>query len=124
MEYQAYGVHNFRKIPQVEKLSEQQRFDIEVVAQVLPFKVNNFVVEKLIDWGNVPGDPLFTLTFPQRDMLLPHHYEAIARLMRANADAKTIKAEAAFGEARFFFEAELESFYRENLSSPTIENFE
>jgi len=30
----------------------------------------------------------------------------------------------AFGEAKFFFEAELENFYRENLSSPTIENFE
>jgi KamA family protein len=94
MNYQAYSVHNFRNIPQVAKLSEAQRFDIEVVSQVLPFKVNNFVVDHLIDWGNIPDDPLFVLTFPQRDMLLPHHYDAIASLMKAGADAKTIKTEA------------------------------
>jgi KamA family protein len=94
MEYQAYSLHNFRKIPQVDKLSEAQRFDIEVVGQVLPFKVNNFVIDHLIDWDNIPDDPLFVLTFPQRDMLLPHHYDAIAKLMKAGADAKAIKAEA------------------------------
>jgi KamA family protein len=94
MEYQAYSVHNFRKLPQIAKLSEEQRFAIEVVSQVLPFKANNFVVEHLIDWDNIPDDPLFVLTFPQRDMLLPQHYAAIAQLMKAGADAKTIKAEA------------------------------
>ena len=94
MDYQAYSANNFRKIPQVEKLSEAQRFDIEVVSQVLPFKVNNFVVDHLIDWDNIPDDPLFVLTFPQRDMLLPHHYDAIAQLMKAGADAKAIEAEA------------------------------
>ncbi len=94
MDYQAYSVHNFRNIPQIKKLSAEQRFDIEVVGQVLPFKVNNFVIEHLINWDNIPDDPLFVLTFPQREMLLPHHYEAIATLMKAGADAKAIKAEA------------------------------
>ena len=94
MDYQAYSVHNFRKIPQAEKLSEAQCFDIEVVGQVLPFKVNNFVLDHLIDWDRAPDDPMFILTFPQRDMLLPPHYEAIATLMRAGADPRTIKAEA------------------------------
>lgn len=94
MDYQAYSVHNFRSIPHLEKLSEEQLFDIQVVGQVLPFKVNNFVLEHLIDWDNVPGDPLFVLTFPQRDMLLPHHYEAVATLMQRGADRTTIKAEA------------------------------
>lgn len=54
MEYQAYSRANFRRIPQLAKLSEAQLFDMEVVSQVLPFKVNNFVVEQLIDWQAVP----------------------------------------------------------------------
>jgi len=94
LRYRAYGLHNFRKIPQLGRLSEAQRFDIEVVGRVLPFKVNNFVIEQLIDWDAVPDDPMFVLNFPQREMLLPHHYEEIAGLLREGADARTLKAAA------------------------------
>ena len=41
--YVTYNSHNFRNIPQMAKLTEDERFAIEVVAQVLPFKVNNYV---------------------------------------------------------------------------------
>ena len=92
--YQAYGLSNFRSIPQLARLSAAQRFDMEVVGQVLPFKVNNFVLDELIDWDAVPDDPVFTLTFPRRDMLLPEHYEQIAALIRRNADPAAIKAAA------------------------------
>merc|ERR1719305_422903 len=34
------------------------------LAAVLPFRTNNYVVEELIDWSNVPEDPIFQLTFP------------------------------------------------------------
>ncbi|MBP6480318.1 MAG: lysine 2,3-aminomutase [Pseudomonadales bacterium] len=92
--YQAYTLANFRAIPQMERLSEEMKFDIEVVGRVLPFKTNNFVVEQLIDWERVPDDPMFILTFPQRDMLMPQHYEEVARLLRAGADAAAIRAVA------------------------------
>jgi hypothetical protein len=46
--YRAYTLNNFRELWQLERLSQEQRFDIEVVAQVLPFKTNNYVVEELI----------------------------------------------------------------------------
>lgn len=71
--YRVYTVKNFRTIPQIARLSESKRRVIEVVAQVFPFKVNNYVVEQLIDWTD-HHDPLFVLTFPQRDMLLPEHF--------------------------------------------------
>ncbi len=92
--YRAYGLHNYLNIPQLAQLSAAQRFDIGVVGQVLPFKVNNFVLDELIDWAAVPDDPMFTLTFPRRDMLRPHHYEQIAALIRQGADAATIRAAA------------------------------
>ncbi|MGR8935522.1 MAG: KamA family radical SAM protein [Gammaproteobacteria bacterium] len=92
--YQAYTLHNFRKIPQIGKLTEQQRFDIEVVGHVLPFKTNSYVLDELIDWNNIPNDPLFILTFPQKDMLFPEHYDEIAALIEKGADAAALKAAA------------------------------
>ena len=83
--YQAYGPSNYREIPQVQRLSEDQRFAIDVVARVLPFKTNNYVVENLIDWSRAPDDPIFTLNFPKREMLLPHHFEAMAKLVSGSA---------------------------------------
>ncbi|KKM01432.1 hypothetical protein LCGC14_1794500 [marine sediment metagenome] len=92
--YRAYTLQNFRELPQVQRLGEEQQFAIEVVAQVLPFKTNNYVVEELIDWDSVPDDPMFVLNFPQREMLLPHHFEEIAALLRRGADRWEIEAAA------------------------------
>ncbi len=92
--YKACSLNNFRDIPQMAGLPEALKFDIEVVAQVLPFKVNNFVLDQLIDWERAPDDPLFVLTFPQRAMLAPAHYDEIAALLRSGADKPRIRAAA------------------------------
>jgi KamA family protein len=94
IKYRAYTLNNFRDIPQMAALPEALKFDIEVVGHVLPFKANNFVVDHLIDWEAAPDDPLFVLTFPQRDMLQPAHYAEIAGLLRAGADNAELKAAA------------------------------
>jgi KamA family protein len=36
---------------------------------VLPFRVNDYVLEELIDWNDIPNDPIFQMTFPQEEML-------------------------------------------------------
>ncbi len=33
------------------------------------------LLKQLIDWNNIPNDPIFVLTFPQKGMLKPEHYE-------------------------------------------------
>jgi KamA family protein len=92
--YRAYNLANFRSLPQVQALGEDRIFEMEVVAQVFPFKTNSYVVDELIDWDAVPDDPMFVLTFPQRDMLRPEDYDRIAELMRSGADKATIRAAA------------------------------
>ncbi|MCK9487934.1 MAG: hypothetical protein M0Q42_00765 [Xanthomonadales bacterium] len=74
-------------IPQLQHLSESQRFDIKVVSRVLPFRVNEYVLEELINWQQVPDDPIFRLVFPQREMLAPEHFNELAELMRREAPA-------------------------------------
>ncbi len=87
---QSYTLNNFRNLPQIQKLSEEQKFEMEVVGNVLPFKANNYVVEQLIDWNNIPNDPTFVLTFPQKEMLKPKHFEKMATFLKKDPEKKEI----------------------------------
>ncbi|KAI8953186.1 hypothetical protein F4801DRAFT_588371 [Xylaria longipes] len=51
-------------------------------ANVFPMRVNNHLVEGLIDWDNVPEDPMFQLAFPQPAMLAPCDLQKIKSSMR------------------------------------------
>ncbi|MHB8843045.1 MAG: lysine 2,3-aminomutase, partial [Candidatus Aquicultor sp.] len=64
-----YGLRDIGNIPQLQNLSERQRFVIKVVSNILPFRANNYIIEELIDWQNIPDDPIFQLTFMQKEML-------------------------------------------------------
>lgn len=84
MEYKAYHLANYKTLPQIKNLDDSLIEAIEVVGNVLPFKVNNYVVEQLIDWKNVPEDPIYVLTFPQREMLLPDDYELMKQALKTS----------------------------------------
>lgn len=92
--YEAFGSVPFKVYTQrdldciapLKKLSAKQRFDMRVVASVLPFRVNQYVIDELIDWSNIPDDPMFQLVFPQPGMLSQTHFSRIADLLHGNAD--------------------------------------
>jgi len=90
MKYLAYNLQNYRQIKNIGKLPEQRLFEMEVVAQVFPFRTNSYVVDELIDWDNYDTDPLFRLNFPQADMLRPHHFKMIETLLKTGASQETI----------------------------------
>ena len=90
--FKVYTDRHLDKIQQLEKLDEETRFAMKVVASVLPFRVNEYVIDELIDWDNVPDDPIFQLTFPQKGMLREEDYERMAELHRRGADKKEIMA--------------------------------
>jgi KamA family protein len=89
--YKSYSLSNFRQIPQLQKLSEDELFSMEVVANVLPFKVNSYVINELIDWDNIPNDPIFRLTFPHKEMLHPLQFAEMKMALLNNADKNQIK---------------------------------
>ena len=58
-----------KDLPQIAeklKLDKEQIIDMQAVSAVLPFRVNDYVVENLIDSSDIPDDPIFQLTFPAR----------------------------------------------------------
>ena len=88
--YRAYTSKNIDQIPQFRSLTTEQRAAITAVSRVLPFRVNNYVVEQLIDWDNIPLDPMFQLTFPQEGMLADDDFERIDGLLEREAPEEEI----------------------------------
>jgi KamA family protein len=93
--YKVYTLHNFNTIPQVQsRLTAEQRHNIEVVGNVLPFKINNYVIEQLINWDNIPDDPIFQLTFPQKEMLSEQHFLQMEKTLACNPAKDQLKETA------------------------------
>ncbi len=82
------------QIPQLEGLPEADRVAMASVAAVLPFRVNNYVLERLIDWDDIPQDPMFQLTFPQPGMLKPRDFSRMVQLVARGRAAAEIQAAA------------------------------
>lgn len=80
--FKAITLSNIDSVPQLSDLSEKKRIELEVLAAVFPFRSNNYVVEELIDWNNIPNDPLYQQTFPQRGMLEDEQFERLVQLKR------------------------------------------
>ncbi|MES9878459.1 MAG: lysine 2,3-aminomutase [Candidatus Sedimenticola sp. PURPLELP] len=90
--FKVYTQRDLDRIPPLKALSAELLFEMKVVSSVMPFRVNEYVVNELIDWSNIPQDPMFQLTFPQKGMLTETSYERMAELHRSGADKSEIKA--------------------------------
>lgn len=91
--YQVYTERHLERIPQLQRLSPETREAMAVVASVLPFRVNEYVIDELIDWERVPDDPIFQLTFPQPGMLAPAEFARMRDALRSG-DRERVRAEA------------------------------
>lgn len=86
-----------RDIPQIAeklKLDKEQIIDMQAVSAVLPFRVNDFVIDNLIEPSQVPDDPIFQLTFPQRGMLHDDDYRHMRDLVVSQASEADLKIAA------------------------------
>lgn len=65
--------------------------DYVAAASVFPMRANNYVVDQLIDWSNVPNDPIFILVFPQPDMLGEKNLKRMREAIASNAGKVEIR---------------------------------
>lgn len=85
--YTRQSIHTAR---QWQWLTPELQEAVQVVSHVLPFRVNAYVLEELIDWDKVPDDPIYRLTFPHRDMLPAQEYEQLRDLVLYKKDEAAI----------------------------------
>lgn len=83
--YRAFTHQNVEGIPQLFRLPREELDTLRAVAAVLPFRVNEYVLENLIDWDSIPDDPIYQLTFPQRGMLPEEDFDRMLDLVRQGA---------------------------------------
>lgn len=61
-----------RDLPQIARrygLRAELLESVATAARVLPFRTNDYVLDRLVDWSSAPDDPIFQLVFPQEEML-------------------------------------------------------
>jgi KamA family protein len=89
--FRVFTQRDLDRIPALQRLSTDQRLAMKVVSTVLPFRVNQYVIDELIDWNRVPEDPIFQLTFPQPGMLDEVHFRRVANSLRRQTDKETVE---------------------------------
>jgi len=84
--YRPYGRQQIDTLPQLEGISRDQRIALKAVSAVVPFRVNNYILDELIDWDDIPADPVYQLTFPQAGMLDHSDFVRMQDLVLSGAD--------------------------------------
>lgn len=94
MKAQTYTLSNYKQIPQITSLPEEQLEAIQVVGSVFPFETTYLIVNELIDWSDVTNDPVFKITFPQKYMLSEEHYKSMKIILDHSDDKAIIESMA------------------------------
>ncbi|MQA98206.1 MAG: lysine 2,3-aminomutase [Streptosporangiales bacterium] len=92
--FRAYTAKHLDDLVARAGLGADERLAIRAVATVLPFRVNTYVVDELIDWSAAPDDPIYRLTFPQADMLPAADVARLSDLLKREAPKAEIDAAA------------------------------
>ncbi|MCU7904348.1 MAG: lysine 2,3-aminomutase [Candidatus Thiodiazotropha sp. (ex Epidulcina cf. delphinae)] len=92
--FTVYTSRDLDRISQIRQLPESLRFEMKVVSSVMPFRVNEYVLQELIDWDRAPDDAIFQLVFPQRGMLSERHFNRMATAIRSGIGKQELLAVA------------------------------
>src|SRR5690606_41637904 len=86
--FRAYTSKHLDELTARAGFGDEERLAIRAVATVLPFRVNSYVIDELIDWDAAPDDPIYPLTFSQADMLPAEDVARIAYPLRKDSPLK------------------------------------
>ncbi len=89
--YRAYGRSHLDRLEQLDGLLVDQKVALTAVSAVFPFKVNAYVLDRLIDWSDIPNDPIYQLTFPQAGMLEPDDFSILSDLVIRGEDERLMR---------------------------------
>src|ERR1700728_490907 len=92
--FRAFSAKHLDQLVARAGLGEAERLAVRAVATVLPFRTNEYVVERLIDWDAAPDDPIYRLVFPQSDMLPETDVREISGLLACGAPDAEVRAAA------------------------------
>jgi len=86
-----YTLRNIETHRRWNDIPAETREAVRVVGQVLPFRVNDYVLDELIDWSAIPDDPIYRLVFPQPGMLSDSDYRRVAQALQRRSSPGELK---------------------------------
>ena len=86
-----FSISRFFKSEYAHRLSSRELDELQLLTKVFPFKVSAYVLDELIDWPNRHNDPIYRLTFPQKEMLLPEHWEMLEKAKTFTEEKMVVK---------------------------------
>lgn len=86
MHFTPYTSTNLKSTSYWAQLPDSEKETFNILTRCYPFKANNYVLENLIHWENIPEDPMYKLIFPRKEMLSELHYRMLLEMQRAGMD--------------------------------------
>lgn len=91
--YISYDNKRLDHVLETLPISSAEKQSIQLACRVFPFKVNDYVLNHLINWDNIPDDPMYRLLFPRREMLQPEDASSLEAITKREAGKEEITAE-------------------------------
>ena len=85
MKFRSYTNHNFKQTDYYHQLPLEEKENFDVLSEIFHFKANNYILEELINWQNVPNDPIYQLIFPRKEMLTDKDYQQLKPIITARS---------------------------------------
>ncbi|UCF35649.1 MAG: lysine 2,3-aminomutase [Acidobacteriota bacterium] len=89
--YEPIHRFNIQRSPEWGFMGSDEQEAVRVVSQVLPFRTNTYVTRNLINWDRNSGDPMFNLTFPQREMIDEEDFSTLQEVLNSGASRDEVK---------------------------------
>lgn len=90
--YRPYTFDQLDDLVTLKRMRADAQFELRVVSTVLPFRVSRYVLDELIDWRNVPNDPIYKSVFPHKQMLSDTAFRRVADEIRKGSTQSQLKA--------------------------------
>jgi L-lysine 2,3-aminomutase len=88
MKFTAYTNHTFRKTAYYATMPEEEREVFDILSTIFHFKVNSHVCENLVNWRDVPNDPVYRYVFPRKEMLSDEDFNFLRELFHNKFDSE------------------------------------
>ena len=88
--FRAFSRRHIDRLPVLDRLSRDQIIALKAVSAVLPFRVNEYVLNELVDWDNIPSDPIYQMVFPQAGMLVRDDFNRVREMVVSGSSEEEI----------------------------------
>ncbi|MFC5045129.1 hypothetical protein ACFSTE_16445 [Aquimarina hainanensis] len=90
MKFKSYTSKTFKKTTYYSNLPVEERKVFDVLTRVFHFKINNYVIDTLINWQKVPNDPIYKLVFPRKEMLHINDYLKLIEIQESGSETELL----------------------------------